>query len=261
MNSFVNRELEIYNFSNISGNDSTEYNNVLINKNIDNYFNDLINKPISDKITGPVFKSNYTLEKFYSDFIKDNFLFIILLIGIVIFLIIRYYSKDFDDFTLYKNYNLNKNNNNEDINENNEDINENNNEDINENNNLKNKLLKKQLYYAKKRELEKIQLLNYKKRLDEEKEKILSIIDELSSINSYEYQNKNTNQEIPNYLKNNINRNYENNYTNSQNYFNQINENENEAHNIDENTEYYNIKRKTDKINEIDGIYIEPPFN
>ena len=65
MNSLNNREWELYNFENIAG--STEYDNILINKDIDNYFNDLINKPVISNNNYIITKSNYTFSKFRLD--------------------------------------------------------------------------------------------------------------------------------------------------------------------------------------------------
>jgi hypothetical protein len=49
----------------------------------------------------------------------------------------------------------------------------------------------------KKQQFEKIKLINYKKQLDKEKEKILMIIDELSNMNDYETTKS---KPYPNYL-------------------------------------------------------------
>ena len=85
MNSLAGREWEIYNFEQLGA--SSEYDNILINKDIDNYFNDLISKPIPIQ-NNLTIKSNYNFEKFYYDYIEHNLLFIVLLVGIIIFLII-----------------------------------------------------------------------------------------------------------------------------------------------------------------------------
>jgi hypothetical protein len=237
MNSLNNREWELYNFQNIGG--STEYDNLLINKDIDNYFNDIINKPIQQTSNITTIKSNYNLNKFYYDYIEHNLIFIVVLVGIIIFLIIRHYVKDFDNIS---NSDENSNNNFNNIKQNDIIISSN-----------KNK--------SKKIQLEKIKLNNYKKELDNEKQKILSIIDELSNMNDYE-TNLNTNQKYLNtnqkYLNQDINTLYSNNY-NKNNQSNQLNQSNQFIYDNDSN--YYDInKKQNDKINEIDGLYIEPPF-
>ncbi len=214
---------ELYNI-----NVETEYNNILIDKNIDDYFNNIINKPI---IHTNQIKSGGGINKFYTDYIEHNLIFIVVLVGIIIFLIIRYYIKDFDtnintepnDDIKMKKYNIKINN------------------------------------KAKKLEHEKLKLINYKKELDSEKQKILSIIDELSNINDYESKK---NEQIYLYKKNQMNQ------MNQMNQLNQMNQIQNYnvvdksiyKDNIME-TNYYDFNnRHNDKNNEIDGLYIEPPF-
>jgi hypothetical protein len=262
MNSLDGREWELYNFNNIGG--STEYDNLLINKDIDNYFNDIINKPISN-VQSNLIKSNGGLNKFYSDYIEHNLIFIVVLIGIIIFLIIRHYIKDFDTF---------------DSNKSNESNNTLNNNKINKGNQEKQNEKIKSI--SRKNEMEKIKLINYKKELDKEKQQILSIIDELSNINEYE-NNKYNNQKYLSESQINLNKNYvkdkdigmiySDNYNNNIKYFNQNpqfdpntmahnNNNINIINNEqDDISNYYDInKKQTDIINEIDGLYIEPPF-
>ncbi len=264
MNSLVNREWEVYNFDQIGG--STEYDNILINKDIDNYFNELISKPVPTQ-TNIMAKSSYNFEKFYFDYIEHNLLFIVLLIGIIIFLIIRHYVKDFDSFTSNPN-NIDKEiitdttTNNKIYNEDNEndEDDENNKNDNKTNNNKSKQKTNKTNQIKRKQQIEKIKLINYKKQLDKEKEKILSIIDELSNINDYENLKY---KQYPNYLGQDININYSNNYLASQHFFNQAYPDiQKDAHNFDENSQYYDVNKNfNDKTNEIDGIYIEPPFN
>jgi hypothetical protein len=259
MNSLEGREWELYNFDKIGG--STEYDNLLINKDIDNYFNDIINKPIV-RSDSNLIKSNGNLHKFYNDYIEHNLIFIVVLIGIIIFLVIRYYVKDFDTF---------------DSDDSNSNLN---NKQINKDNQKKHY----EKIKSKKIEIEKLKLINYKKKLDKEKQQILSIIDELSSINDFENNKHNSNQSYLylsdpyiNYNKNggqDINTIYSNNYNNNKiKYLNQnsqleaktrahndnnINITNNNSHDI---SNYYDInKSQNDKTNEIDGLYIEPPF-
>lgn len=259
MNSIRERDWELYNFDNIGG--STEYDNLLINKDIDNYFNDIISKPVPETNIS-IIKSNYNLNKFYSDYIEHNLVFIVVLIGIIIFLVIRHYVKDFDTF------NTNENNNGEtQTNANNE---KNKKKQQRRDESIKNK--------SKKLEIEKKKLINYKIELDREKQQILTIIDELSNINEYEnnrsYYNNQHNQQsnqYNQYLDKDINAMYTNNYSNNQmRHLNKINNIHTMAHNDngtnvlyenDNVSNYYDINRTQDKqMNEIDGMYIEPPF-
>ena len=241
----INREFEIYNNS-IGGIGSTEYDNALINKDIDNYFNDMLNKPIPNQITN--IKSTYTFNKFYSEYIEHNLIFIVVLVGIIIFLIIRHYVKEFDNVEPDL----------PDLPDLNDKIKNNSDNNLNE--------LKKK---SKKIQMEKIKLINYKKELDKEKQQILSIIDELSNINDNETYMTNKNQMYLdndiNTLSNNINtlNNNQNKYLSNNRHLNKSEQklssfNDN---NDDNNSQYYNINGKQDKkSNEIDGLYIEPPF-
>lgn len=256
MNSMRERDWELYNFDNIGG--STEYDNLLINKDIDNYFNDIISKPIPQTNTS-VIKTNYTLNKFYLDYIEHNLVFIVVLVGIIIFLVIRHYVKDFDTL------NTNEKENGE-IQTNNE-----------KNKKKQQKRDERMENKSKKLEIERNKLINYKMELDREKQQILTIIDELSNINEYEnkiynnqYLNQN-NQSLNQYLNQDINAMYSNNYSNNQlSHSNKINNIQTIAHNDngtnilyenDNLSNYYDVNRtKDDKTNEIDGMYIEPPF-
>lgn len=276
MNSLAEREWEIYNFDQLGA--STEYDNILINKDIDNYFNDLISKPVPIQNNLNV-KSSYNFEKFYSDYIEHNLLFIVLLIGIIIFLIIRHYIKDFDTFNstsddLSDNQKKSNNIKDDKDDENNKtniinsDTNTDSDTDTDNSQNEKkylrhkNKLKKINRINQIKRnhQIEKIKLMNYKKQLDKEKEKILTIIDELSNINDYE---NTRNQPYPSYLGQDINTGYGTNYINTQRFFNQsIGELPRLPHNLNENSHYYDINKNIeDDSNKIDGLYIEPPFN
>ena len=282
MNSLGGREWEIYNFEQIGG--SSEYDNILINKDIDNYFNELISKPISNQNT-LITKSNYNFDKFYSDYIEHNLLFIVLLVGIIIFLIIRHYVKDFDTFNTesnilenhknednnntidnnieYNEYDVNTDKNDDNTDDSNDDSNDSNtyNKKYSSKKNRLNKLKINEVNLMKKKQRsEKIKLINYKKQLDKEKEKILSIIDELSNINDYENTKS---KPYPNYLGQDINNHYGTNYSNSQRFFNQATDNlPRLPHNLADNSQYYDInKNLDDDSNKIDGLYIEPPFN
>lgn len=248
MNSMKERDWELYNFDNIGG--STEYDNLLINKDIDNYFNNIIAKPVPETNIS-IIKSKYNLNKFYSDYIEHNLVFIVVLIGIIIFLVIRHYVKDFDTFDTYEKKN--------------DDV-----EIQSESNGEKNKRRhqrrdEKIENKSKKLEIERNKLINYKMELDREKQQILSIIDELSNINEYEnnknYYSGQHNNQYNQYLNQDINAMYSNNYSNNQvKHSNKINNIQTIAHN-DNTSNYYNVNRIQDKqTNEIDGMYIEPPF-
>jgi hypothetical protein len=268
MNSLEGREWELYDLENIGG--STEYDNLLINKDIDNYFNDIINKPIV-KTNSNIGKLNGNFDKIYEDYIEPNFIFIVVLIGIIIFLTIRHYIKDFDTFDSNNYNNMN---------------NANNTNNTNNTNDLNEKILEKNKSKSKKLEIEKIKLINYKRELDKEKQQILSIIDELSNMNDMESNvGMNSNPKPKpniNYVKEqDINAIYSDNYNNYNNYNNQVGFYNNQmelgiktrAHNdnninvnmtkyADDNvSNYYDMnKMQNDKTNEIDGLYIEPPF-
>jgi hypothetical protein len=226
---------------------SSEYNIGLVNHDIDNYFNDLLNKPIPPPAYSIVNKQSYSFSKFYSEYIEHNMLFIVLLIGIVIFLVIRYYVKDMDT-ELFQPENSSKNT------------------IISKNNNHKKNKDKDSTKITKE------QLLNYKKKLDKEKEKIISIIDELSCINNFaQYDSVN---KIPNVsYQNNINYTMQSNLPNNtspkqvNNKYNTFNPNETimlkemNSHNYDANTEFYDINRKLDDANNnVNGLYVDPPF-
>lgn len=245
------RDWELYNFDNIGG--STEYDNLLINKDIDNYFNDIISKPVP-KTNTSIIKSNYNLNKFYSDYIEHNLVFIVVLIGIIIFLIIRHYVKDFDTNEKENIYG----------------------EEQSATNGEKNKKRHQKRddrmeNKSKKLEIERNKLINYKMELDREKQQILTIIDELSNINEYENNKNYYNGQHNQYLNKDINALYSNNYSNNQvKHSNKINNIQTMAHNDngtnvlyenDNISNYCNVNRTQDKqINEIDGMYIEPPF-
>lgn len=255
MNSLGGREWEIYN--NLQSG-STEYDNLLINKDIDNYFNDIINKPIIPQSNTNPIKSGGGISKFYTDYIEHNLIFIVVLVGIIIFLVIRYYVKDFDS---------------QDLEESKIDIKLDKSNKSNKQEIVNKKINERIISKSKKLELEKFKLLNYKRELDKEKQQILSIIDELSNINEYE-SNKNNqtylNQDINSIYSNNFNNfNNLNNY-NQQKYLQTSTRAHNDnkiISNIDNrkddmtDTNYFDINKSPDnKTNEIDGLYIEPPF-
>ena len=276
MNSINNRDWELYNLNSLMK--TSEYDNILINKNIENYFNDIISKPVISSNT-VITKSNYNFNKFYDEYIEHNLLFIVLLVGIIIFLIIRYFGKDIDNFDLESNL---KYTNTKNIPNSNLKISKN----INKQKISKQRINNEQKI-NKQNNNEKTKLIKYKKQLDKEKEKILSIIDELSNLNNYEYLNSDTNTNYTNTNKLKFYNEYEdesniahnsddnseyydinNNFnddtytnTNKLKFYNEYEYETNIAHNSDDNSEYYDINKNfNDKTNEIDGLYIEPPF-
>lgn len=263
MNLIEGRKWEFNNFENMGISVSSEYDNLLINKDIDNYFNNIISKPIQISTPQNPIKSNYNLNKFYLDYVEHNLIFIVALVGIIIFLIIRHFGKDHDTF------NSDKKPNNISV----KNVSDNKNVSDDKNTEKMKKIYQKQNEKinnrSKKLEIEKYKLANYKIKLNKEKQKILSIIDELSNINDLELSNQNNkNNQI--YLNQDINTIYSNNYnSNVLRNNNDIlakahNDIQAKAHNDNMDNfqdNYYNInKMQNDKINEIDGLYIEPPF-
>jgi len=163
-NPLADRNHEIYNNYNYT----SDYNPGLINKNINNFFNDVLSKP--DPIAPAAVKSEQTWNKFYKEYIEHNMLFFIIIIGLVIFLIIRYYTADYDyDKRVQDEFDTDL-----------DDTDDDDDDDLGDKKTYKKKLKKK---YKNK-------LKNYKKNLYDEKQKILNIIDELSELN-YEDQTYN----------------------------------------------------------------------
>ena len=225
MNFNSKNDYELYDLNN----NSTEHASLLVNKNIDNFFLDLLNKsePKINKIT---IKSQNTLNKFYQDYIEHNLLFFILLIGIIIFLIIRYFSKESENMNQLHDYK--------------------------ENNYKENSKKIKQ----KNRTIKSNDLIKYKKELDNEKKKILQIIDELSNLNNISEIDNNYKNNI-NYIENNNELENANNYI-QKNFINIPQIKDNDEQNYDNNSVFYNFNKINDekKDNLINGMYIEPPF-
>ncbi len=85
-NSLSNRDFEIYN-----NYETTDFNsNPLINPKINDYFANILNQPEPPKTYSVISKNDFTLKNFYQNYIEPNMLFIIIIIGFVIFLLIRY---------------------------------------------------------------------------------------------------------------------------------------------------------------------------
>lgn len=198
--------------------------NLLVSKNIDDYFSNLITKPVTNIQKNT--KSQYTFEKFYTDYIDQNLLLIIILIGSIIFLIFKYYNKTFTE----------------------EDLNTEHFDKIKDVNNI-NKIDNKTLLKKKKLDQQLKLVKKYKIELDNEKNKILNIIDELSSMN-YE-DSKKLNNKIHNELKNN------NKISSINNKISQIDA---LIDNVSSNNYSIIEKKINEKNNYIDGIYIQPPY-
>ncbi len=239
MNSY--NDLDFYNIQSTFKNDKS----LLINKNIDNYFNEIINIPEQPKTFKIINKNNSFFNIFYRDYLENNMLLLFVIFIIIIFLAIRYYTKDMDNENFQNNTYRQKN-----------------------------------ILYKKKLNNKKNNLKIYKKKLDIEKEKILNIIDELSNIN-YELdsiKSNNQNQNIKlnqNNLENSGFNEIKNNLINEVN--NKINnfgsfELENKIRNlVDKDSTYeksyfsdkiyYDISQKLDDNGPIvDGMYVEPPY-
>lgn len=152
----MNRDYDTYNNF-----ETTDFNsNPLINPKLNDYFNNIINQPEPQRNYTIMSKSDYTWSKFYNDYIEPNMLFIIIIIGFVIFFLIRYYTMDYDAI------------------------------DDNDTNTTLDKLEDSDdsSIDSRSKKKYKAKLKKYKKDLDDEKRKILHVIDELSSIN---YEEKN----------------------------------------------------------------------
>lgn len=153
--------LQMYNFDapERSFDSSSAYDRNLINKNIEKYYEDLLNKSGGSDFKSSVKKSSFSFEKFYDDYIEPNMILIVVLVGIVVFLIIRQYSKDVEKDMVNTHKSRVKQDNHE-------------------------KKTRKKLEI---REKEKY-LDEYKQSLENDKKNLLRVIDELSSLNEYEYK-------------------------------------------------------------------------
>lgn len=150
----MNKDYDTYNNF-----ETTDFNsNPLINPKLNDYFNNIINQPEPQRNYVILSKSDYSWSNFYHDYIEPNMLFIIIIMGFVIFFLIRYYTMDYD---------IN------DDNDTNTTLDKLDDSDDSDDSGLNSRSKKK--YKSK--------LKKYKKDLDEEKKKILYVIDELSSIN------------------------------------------------------------------------------
>lgn len=253
-----NKFLENNNFQMVSGYEVINTNKpLLVSKNIETYFDDLIKIPDVVQTAG---KSESNFSKFYSEYIEHNILLLFIIFCLVIFLIIKYINKnyyDVENFTSTKNIKHKKIKN-----ENDDEIDDYDDNDTFYSNKMKHKLKKQKLLKMKKDAERERHLLEL------EKQSILDIIDELSNIN-YEKIQSNNNKIV------NDNVNYQNNYENfntihidkdylnenSQNYSNYSLIQSNEFTNDGFYTINRNINYKDKKSpNYIKGMYIESPF-
>jgi hypothetical protein len=237
-NSIVNKTHETFDFKNnifSSVHNFDDMKNPLINKNIDDYFNEIINK-IEPVKTVNIIKTESFFSRFYNDYILDNMLLIVILIFICIYLVIRYYTKEFD------NQNINTKIETKNI-------------------LIKNKLDKKKLLNTQNK------LLNYKKQLDFEKNKIISIIDELSTINYddinkiNQFQEKYQEDSKPSTEKKSI-QHFNNTNTNNTKNYNEYNKYDDYGNDYLDN--YYNIIKNDENYqqnNLINGMIVETPYN
>jgi hypothetical protein len=155
-NRFINNEYVLNN-----GTGTANCNSLLVSRKIDNYFNELISKPEPQKI--PIVKNDYTFAKFYDEYIEHNILLLFIILGLIIFLLIKYFNK------YYYTENLDNLDNDTNLDD---DLDTN----INTNANIdaKNK---------KKIKNKKSSVISKKEELELDKQSILDIIDELSSMN------------------------------------------------------------------------------
>lgn len=250
--------LDIYNLKNNIYSTVKPEKSLLVNKNIENYFNEIIN--VSDKTkTYKIVNKTSFFYKFYKDYVENNMLLIFIIFIIIIFLTIRYYTKDIENEYFENNKKLRKNS-------------------------LYNKKINNLKKYKKK-------LDNQKEKLNNDKQQILSIIDELSNINyeldtikSTSINNKDAvdfvhipvpnnsqrvsekpvsksgeyNDKIRNMLK----------HDNSEEFINKtigwtMKEYNNQPNQSDLNPSskiFYDINKKLDDSDLVQGMYVEPPY-
>jgi len=236
--------LEKFNFKNNIYSSVKPDKSILINKDIDNYFNNIINIPEQPKTYKIANKSS--ISTFYKDYLENNMLLLFVIFIIIIFLVIRYYTKDIENDYL--------------------------------NNNIK---FKKNILYKKKYNNEKNNLKKYKQKLNSEKNKLLSIIDELSNVNYEINSMKNNIIQQTNISNNNSNldtnlldlgnnkiekelENFNNIISRDKLKDNLINDISNKFDLLQNNKpskSYYNINKEfNDDNNLVEGMYIEPPY-
>jgi hypothetical protein len=166
--------------------------NFLISKKIDTYFNDLIQIP--DPPTIKSTKSDYTFAKFYDEYIEHNILLLFIILGLVIFLVVKYFNKYY-----YENYD---------------------------------EITSNKIIIKKNKSKEKIKNRDeQRKKLEDDKQSILDIIDELSTIN---YQKINANKQQ---LEKDVH--IENSNYNEYDEYDRINEYDNQTNQTNSSDPYY----------------------
>lgn len=233
-------------------NESGNNRSMLVSKNIETYFNDLIVKAPEYKVasTGP---SSLTI--FYNEYIEHNLLLLVIILGLIIFLVFRYIYKDEhviheivkEERESYQNQDKNQ-----------DDSSDTDSTDTIEyikNQNKRDILKRNQLNKIREQKLK----LKRKKLLELEKQSILDIIDELSTLNQQRIQQNKYNAEEDDYYNDayldppeipDDNTTYDN--------YSLIN-NETPPDDV-----YYNINsnyKNKKTTNFIDGIYIESPYD
>lgn len=244
---------DIYKFNNANlsmfsnSSDSNNYK-LFINKDVDNYFNNIINSK-SNKSGGAQSLNNSSIfSNFYSDYVHPNMLLIVLLVAVIILVIIRYFCSNIKT----KNTTTTKS------------------ENIESMKNTEIESIQKE----KKNEQSTNKIKKYKKKLEQEKKeirdeklKILEIIDELTTLNSAQ-MSQNTNDYNDEYIMddNEILKRYGNNYTQnysqnySQNYTNSNMSLGSYENNTMNGSDYQTLNRELNSNNFIDNFYIEPPY-
>jgi hypothetical protein len=196
----------------------------LISKNIDNYFNELINKQVV-----PIPKKSTSFNIFYKNYIEHNLLLIFIIILIGIFLLFKYYLKENTNDDNYYDYKKNKNYKDDDLKK-------------------KNKIKKKRELLAKEKN-EILSIIDELSELNFEKSKTIS--------KNYNIDNDKDNSTNNNYIDNNTNNNIDNNYIDN-NIETTLNVDAYKNNNL-RSEDYYNINDKNSEL--INGIYFETPYN
>ena len=197
----------------------------LISKNIDNYFNDLINKPVI--ITS---KKTTSFTIFYKDYIEHNLLLIFIIIFMGIFLLFKYYSKEDENNNKIDDYNEKY--------------------DLIKKKKIRNKLSKEREILAK----EKNELLSIIDELSELNIEKINIQSPNTNNNNFDNKNYIHNE---NYVDNDS-------YIENKNLHNQnLNNNPFKVDAYKNNNlsseDYYDVTEKNSEL--INGIYFETPYN
>jgi hypothetical protein len=220
---FLNKSNGLNGLTNINTNIPANPN-FLISKKIDTYFNDLIQIP--DPPTIKSTKSDYTFAKFYDDYIEHNILLLFIILGLVIFLVVKYFNKYY-----YENYDIV----------------------------TPNKIIIKKNKSNEKNKNKEIE----RKKLEEDKQSILDIIDELSTIN---YQKINANKKKLEKDFHTENSNYDeydeiNEYDNYTNQTNQTNSSDPYYDDFKTSRPLYSINQQNQPVTKSYIHSQQPPYN